>query len=109
MTDHWIADRTRCFDASGIRRVFELGAKLTDPVNLSIGQPDFDVPDEVKRAAIEAIEQGSNGYALSQGMPGGGYILSSACSVAPGVKPSRLTRMVELAEQYGRYGGAAQG
>ena len=29
MSDHWIAERTRCFDTSGIRRVFELGAKLT--------------------------------------------------------------------------------
>jgi aspartate/methionine/tyrosine aminotransferase len=69
MPHHWIADRTRCFDASGIRKVFDLGAKLSDPINLSIGQPDFDVPEAVRRAAIEAIEQGKNGYALSQGMP----------------------------------------
>ncbi len=69
MPHQWIAERTRCFDASGIRKVFDLGAKLTDPINLSIGQPDFDVPEAVKRSAIEAIEQGKNGYALSQGMP----------------------------------------
>ncbi|MFH1920051.1 MAG: pyridoxal phosphate-dependent aminotransferase [Planctomycetota bacterium] len=69
MSDHWIAERTRCFDASGIRKVFELGAKLTDPINLSIGQPDFDVPPEVRRAAIDAIESGKNGYALTQGAP----------------------------------------
>ena len=69
MSSHWIAQRTSCFDASGIRRVFELGAKLANPINLSIGQPDFDVPEEVRRAAIEAIQSGKNGYALSQGMP----------------------------------------
>ena len=69
MSEHWLAKRTGCFDASGIRRVFELGAKLTDRIDLSIGQPDFDVPEEVRRAAIEAIESGKNGYALSQGMP----------------------------------------
>ena len=69
MTHHWLADRTASFDVSGIRKFFELGARMSDPINLSIGQPDFDVPDEVKRAAIEAIEQGRNGYALSQGMP----------------------------------------
>lgn len=40
---------------------------------------------------------------LEIGMPGSGYILSSACSVAPRVKPERLMRMVELAERYGRY------
>lgn len=37
------------------------------------------------------------------GMPGGGYILSSACSVAPDVDPAVLRRLVPLAEKYGRY------
>jgi len=69
MPDHWIAERTRCFDTSGIRRVFELGAKLTERIDLSIGQPDFDVPPEVRQAAIDAIQSGKNGYALSQGIP----------------------------------------
>lgn len=40
---------------------------------------------------------------ISQGMPGGGYILSSACSVAPGVKPEVLKALVPLAEKYGKY------
>ena len=57
------------FDASGIRKVFDLGATMRNPINLSIGQPDFDVPEPVKQAAIEAIESGRNGYALSQGLP----------------------------------------
>ena len=65
----WIADRTKCFDSSGIRKVFDLGAKLENPINLSIGQPDFDVPIEVREAAIDAIQSGKNGYALTQGMP----------------------------------------
>lgn len=69
MSKHWIAARTRCFDASGIRKVFDLGAKMTDPINLSIGQPDFDVPEQVRQAAVEAIGSGKNGYALTQGAP----------------------------------------
>jgi aspartate/methionine/tyrosine aminotransferase len=69
MSDRWIAERTRCFDTSGIRRVFELGAKLTDPIDLSIGQPDFDVAPQVRQAAIDAIQSRKNGYALSQGIP----------------------------------------
>jgi len=40
---------------------------------------------------------------LRIGRPGSGYILSSACSVAPHVKPERLQRLAELAEQHGRY------
>jgi aspartate aminotransferase/aminotransferase len=69
MSHPWLADRTKLFDASGIRKVFDLGAKLPNPINLSIGQPDFDVPPEVRRAAIDAIEGRKNGYALTQGMP----------------------------------------
>ncbi|MCE5302372.1 MAG: pyridoxal phosphate-dependent aminotransferase [Planctomycetaceae bacterium] len=69
MSTHWLADRTRLFDSSGIRKVFDLAAKLKDPINLSIGQPDFDVPEPVRRAAINAIEHRKNGYALTQGMP----------------------------------------
>ena len=65
----WIAKRTRAFDSSGIRRVFDLAANLKDPINLSIGQPDFDVPEAVRDACIDAIESGKNGYALTQGMP----------------------------------------
>ena len=64
----WISDRTGAFDSSGIRKVFDLAAKLTDPINLSIGQPDFDVPAEVKAAAIEAIESGKNAYSPTQGI-----------------------------------------
>lgn len=65
----WIADRTKAFDSSGIRKVFDLAAKMKDPINLSIGQPDFDVPEPIKEACIDAIRSGKNGYALTQGMP----------------------------------------
>jgi aspartate aminotransferase/aminotransferase len=69
VSNHWIADRTKLFDASGIRKVFDLGAKLKDPINLSIGQPDFDVPEVARQAAVDAIQGRKNGYALTQGMP----------------------------------------
>lgn len=65
----WIAERTRAFDASGIRKVFDLAANLADPINLSIGQPDFDVPEQVRAAYVDAVQSGKNGYALTQGMP----------------------------------------
>jgi aspartate/methionine/tyrosine aminotransferase len=64
-----LSERTRSIDVSGIRRVFELGAKLEDPINLSIGQPDFAVPDPIKQATIGAIEADRNGYTLTQGAP----------------------------------------
>jgi len=67
-THPWLADRTAKFDSSGIRKVFDLAAKMKDPINLSIGQPDFPVPDAVKEAAIAAIRGDKNGYANTQGV-----------------------------------------
>jgi hypothetical protein len=64
---------------------------------------NLDAVNEMLRAGDEAFERAVR-QRLEIGKPGGGYILSSACSVAPGVRPERLARMVELAEQYGRYG-----
>ena len=56
-------------EASGIRKIFELGRSLKDPVDLSIGQPHFDVPDSIKAAAHAAIDSGKNGYTVTQGIP----------------------------------------
>ncbi len=64
----WLADRAAKFDASGIRKVFDLAAKMKNPINLSIGQPDFAVPDAVKEAAIAAIRGDKNGYSVTQGV-----------------------------------------
>ena len=50
--------------------MFDLAASLKDPVNLSIGQPDFDVPPPIKAELIRAIEDGKNGYSPTQGVAG---------------------------------------
>ncbi|MBN1809274.1 MAG: aminotransferase class I/II-fold pyridoxal phosphate-dependent enzyme [Planctomycetes bacterium] len=64
-----IADRMKNIKASGIRRVFDLAASLPDPVNLSIGQPHFDVPEAAREAAVKAIRDGRNNYTPSPGIP----------------------------------------
>src|SRR5438094_10284394 len=69
MHDRWIADRMHGIEMSGIRKVFELAAKLKDPVNLSIGQPHFPVPAPIKAAAKKAIDDDKNGYTVTQGIP----------------------------------------
>jgi len=69
MQDRWIAERMRSFESSGIRKVFDLARSLKEPVNLSIGQPHFDVPEPIKAAAHAAIDRGDNGYTVTQGIP----------------------------------------
>lgn len=68
MNNKWIAERMSGLEVSGIRKVFELARNLTDPINLSIGQPDFEVPTPIKEAAKNAIDQGKNGYTVTQGI-----------------------------------------
>lgn len=71
-----LADRMNCIDASGIRKVFALAAQLSDPVNLSIGQPDYDVDEAVKEVAVEQIRAGFNRYTQTWGVDE----LRTACS-----------------------------
>jgi aspartate aminotransferase/aminotransferase len=63
----FVSRRAHGVDASGIRKVFDLAAKMKDPINLSIGLPDFDVPLIAKDAAVEAIRGGANRYTPTQG------------------------------------------
>lgn len=64
-----LADRTRKIEFSGIRKFFEMASGMTDPCDLSIGQPDYDAPEVVKQSAIDAITAGKNRYTPSAGIP----------------------------------------
>ena len=64
-----ISKRAASMESSGIRKVFDLAAKVRSPLNLSIGQPDFDVPEVYKRTAVAAIAAGRNSYAPTGGIP----------------------------------------
>jgi aspartate aminotransferase/aminotransferase len=64
-----VSRRAGAFDSSGIRKVFDLAARLEDPINLSIGQPDFPMPAAARAAAKAAIDAGRNGYTPTQGIP----------------------------------------
>jgi aspartate aminotransferase/aminotransferase len=58
-------------EESGIRKVFALaaGSKPGEWINLSIGQPDFPTPKDLKKAAQAAIENDFNSYAPTLGLP----------------------------------------
>ncbi len=61
------SQRVKSIDISGIRKMFE-GAG-PNAINLGLGQPDFDTPEHIKRAAIEAINKGFTGYTVNLGIP----------------------------------------
>ena len=64
-----LSERVRLIEPSGIRRMFELIATMKDPINLSIGQPHYEVPAALAAAAQRAIASGHNRYTVTQGLP----------------------------------------
>ncbi len=67
------AERMRDIPFSSIRQLFErvsvLKSRGLSPVPFYIGQPDFDTPEHIKRAAAQALEQGMTAYTSNYGLP----------------------------------------
>ncbi len=51
-------------------RAAELSAAGKDIIGLGVGEPDFDTPDHIKDAAIEALHNGFTKYTAVDGTPG---------------------------------------
>ena len=63
---------------------------------------NLDAVNELLNADDQTFEQAVK-ERIKIGKPGSGYILSSACSVAPHVKPERLKILSSLAKNFGQY------
>ena len=50
-------------------KAMELKADGRDVIGLSAGEPDFDTPDNIKEAAIKAIQSGKTKYTAVDGIP----------------------------------------
>ena len=108
-----IGDRLDLMAETGVDGLDTLDPPPLGTVDLAKAKAEFgqrfffkgnlDAVNEMLRADDRTFEQAVK-QRLATGKPGSGYILSSACSVAPAVRPERLVRMVELAEELGRYG-----
>lgn len=64
-----LSSKTRALGLSGIREINELLQKIPDVIRLEYGEPDFDPPEYVKNAAIDAIIKGRAKYVPSAGLP----------------------------------------
>jgi aspartate/methionine/tyrosine aminotransferase len=65
----WLSKRVTDVRPSGVRKIFDLARAVKNPVNLSLGEPDFDIPDEIKEEGIAWIRKGFNKYTPSGGIP----------------------------------------
>ncbi len=55
--------------SSEIRKIFNAANTMTDVVHLEIGDPDFNTPEHISRAAYEAALAGATHYTATTGTP----------------------------------------
>jgi aminotransferase len=60
----FISENVQNIEISGIRKFFNKVAKIPDAISLTVGQPDFPVPQRIKEAMIEAINDNKTEYTL---------------------------------------------
>ena len=66
---NFIARHVAALPKSGIRRFFDIVAQRRDIVSLGVGEPDFDTPWHISRAAAIALEEGRTHYTSNLGTP----------------------------------------
>ncbi|NOY79056.1 MAG: aminotransferase class I/II-fold pyridoxal phosphate-dependent enzyme [Calditrichaeota bacterium] len=64
-----LAKRLKYLKPSGIRKIFDLAQSIENPVNLSIGMTDFNVPEPIRAEAKLWMDRGLNQYVNTQGLP----------------------------------------
>ncbi len=62
-----VSKRVREVEISGIRKMFE--AAPPNAINLGLGEPDFEPPEEVIEALCDAVRHGKNHYGPTAGLP----------------------------------------
>ena len=69
MSRDFIARHVAALPKSGIRKFFDIVAQRKDVVSLGVGEPDFDTPWHISRAAVTALEDGATHYTSNLGTP----------------------------------------
>ena len=64
-----IADHVAALPKSGIRRFFDIVAQRKDVISLGVGEPDFETPWHISRAAVTCLEEGGTHYTSNLGTP----------------------------------------
>ncbi len=63
-----LSSRVTEIKPSGIRKFFDILDEMKDVIGLTVGQPDFPTPWNVREAAIESLEKGKTFYTSNSGL-----------------------------------------
>ena len=64
-----IAPHVAALPKSGIRKFFDIVAQSKDVISLGVGEPDFDTPWHISKAAVLCLENGGTHYTSNLGTP----------------------------------------
>lgn len=53
---------------SGIRKFFDIAAKMEDVISLGVGEPDFVTPWSIRESCVYGLEQGYTSYTANRGL-----------------------------------------
>lgn len=67
--EHLINNQVKEIQISGIRKFYNLLSNYKDAISLTLGQPDFNTPEHIKRAAKAAIDNNKTLYTPNAGLP----------------------------------------
>lgn len=63
-----ISKKAESIKPSGIRKYFDIAAKMGNVISLGVGEPDFHTPWVVRREAIKTLERGKTIYTANAGL-----------------------------------------
>ena len=66
--DKLISEKCKVMKPSGIRKFFDIAAQMDNVISLSVGEPDFQTPWNVRQAAITSLEKGKTKYTANAGI-----------------------------------------
>ena len=64
-----LSDAVKQVPPSGIRKFFDVAAKMDDVITLGIGEPDFVTPWHIRESCVYGLEKGYTSYSTNKGMP----------------------------------------
>lgn len=83
--------RVESVEISGIRKFFNKVSKIDGAISLTLGQPDFEVPLNIKKAMIESINSNKTSYTKNEGIYELRYEISKyLCSMNINYSPDEI-------------------
>ena len=64
-----LSPQVRSIAPSGIRKFFDIAAKMEDVISLGVGEPDFVTPWSIRESCVYGLERGYTSYTANRGTP----------------------------------------